>query len=193
MNLMKTLRKYFTSGLLFLLPLWIVYIIIKSLSGVITNMVDINVLYGFVLAVLGITAVGFIVRRIVKHYIGKHIVHWSQKPGAVGFCMRRFMQIDDISEKARTAFRNPILYKVDDGIYKIGFITDNDIDILDGIESSSSSETNPSHESVWVYTPLPVTMLGDLALIEKRKIQKLSKDQEESVPLFVFSAGLIEQ
>jgi len=190
---MKTLRKYFTSGLLFLLPIWILYIIIKSLSGVITNIIELNIFFSFTLALIAITGVGFIVRRVIKHYAGKRITVWSQKSGIVGFCMRRFMQIDDISEKARTAFRNPILYKVDDGIYKIGFITDHDIDILDGLTPMDSSEVNPSPDSVWVYTPLPVTMLGDLALIEKRKIKKLSKNQEESIPLFVFSAGLIEQ
>lgn len=190
---MKKLRKYFTSGLLFLLPLWIVYIIVKALAGVVTDIVSINLLYGFLIALAGITLVGFVVRRIIKHYVGKHISTWSQRSGFLGFCMRRFIQIDDISEKARTAFRNPILYKVDDGIFKIGFITDHDIDILDGLGTETASEATPPAESVWVYTPLPVTMLGDLALIEKRKIQKLSQEQEESVPLFVFSAGLIEQ
>lgn len=189
---MKQAKKYFISGLLFILPMWVLYIIVKSLAGLITSVIEINVFIAFVVSLFVITGIGFVVRRIIKHYVGKHIKQWSTRPGIFGFAMKQFMQIDGIAEKTRAAFSNPILYKVDDGIYKLGFITDADIDILDSLDPETDSEANPSQESVWVYAPLPVTMLGELILVEQRKIQKISAAQQESIPLFIFSAGLIE-
>ncbi len=190
---MKKAQKYFISGLLFLLPLWILYIVIKTLSGVVTNVVSINVLFGFIISLFVITAIGFLVRRIIKRYIGKYIYNWSKRPGFIGLCMRGFMQIDEVSEKAREAFTNPILYKVDDGIYKLGFVTDADQDILGTQDTAEVTEAQPATDAVWVYAPLPVTMLGELILVEKRKIQHINPEQKESIPLFIMTAGLVEQ
>jgi len=189
---MKKIQKYFFSGLLFLLPIWILYTVVKVLASVVTSVVTINIMIGFVIALFVITAIGFLVRRIIKRYIGQHIKTLSNQPGFIGFCMRSFMQIDEVSEKAREAFTNPVLYKVDDGIYKLGFITDADQDIL-GDQTSLHTEATPSSDAVWVYAPLPITMMGELILIEKRKIQTLDATQRESIPLFIMTAGLVEQ
>lgn len=87
-----------------------------------------------------------------------------------------------------------MLFKVDDGIYKIGFITDEGMDILASCkdESHPGTEASPLDDSQWVYAPYPLSFSGDFMLVETRKIRKLIKEEYESLPLFVLSAGMVK-
>lgn len=127
---MNTLYKYFISGFLFLIPLWIVWIVIRVISGIVTDIVKVNVLIVFLLSAIVIILLGFIAQHIFKQHIHRRLHHLSERPGMVGFFTRALLEIGQMTEKARGAFHNPILFKVDDGIYKLGFITDHDIDII---------------------------------------------------------------
>ena len=47
-------------------------------------------------------------------------------------------------------------------------------------------------DSVSVFAPYPLSLSGDLMVVELRKIKKISKAEYESLPLFVLSAGMVE-
>lgn len=189
---MKKIQQYFTSGLLFLVPVWILYVVIKGIAGLVTDLVQINILIAFVVSVATITLFGFALNRVFKRYLKDRFARWGQQSTLWGLVCRTVSQFDFLSDKARGAFHNPVLYKVDDGIYKLGFITDHDMDIL-WFADEDETEVTPTDDAVWVYAPYPVTMLGELILVEQRKIKKLSAKETEAIPLFIMTAGLIER
>lgn len=197
------IHKYFISGLLFIIPIWILFVFVEGFAGMVTRMVEMNIFLAFIVALVAITLLGYAVRHIFKRYLKRGLTRGAERGGIYGFLCRTISEIDNMGDKVREAFANPILYKVDDGIYKLGFITDHDMDVLgrdndevlrrQGSAVQTESEAVPASDSVWVYAPYPITMTGELILVERRKISTISPEQQEAIPLFIMTAGLAEQ
>ncbi len=186
-SLMQQLQSYMISGLLFIIPVWMVYVMIKGIAGLVTALVSIHTLVAFGLALIIITLVGFLVLQVFKRYFKKHVLRWSTKQNLLGFIARIISQLDSIGDKAQEAFHNPVIYQTGNGIYKLAFVTDQDIKMLD-----DQNNPTPPLDAVWVYAPFPITMLGELMLVERKNITLLSPEQRDTIPLFIMTAGLIE-
>jgi uncharacterized membrane protein len=188
------LHKYFTSGLLFIIPIWIIVIFIQAFAGLVTSVLEINIILAFLLALVGTTLLGYLVHHVFKRYVVHKLQAGSRQSGAWGFLCRVFAGLDQMGDKAHDAFTHPILYTVDDGIHKLGFITDHDIDILGPVESAEdTAQSDVVRNSVWVYAPQPITMLGELVLVDKHNISTLPPEQRDAIGLFIMTAGLAEQ
>lgn len=190
----KKLVSYFISGLLFLIPVFIVIQLIKGISWFVTNFIDLPLVIAFPIACVFILGLGYIVRKIIRKRIKKQLHKKAQDKTLFGFIARVISRFDILSDEVHKAFHNSVLYKVDDGIYKLGFITDDSMSILLGDEDPDHHETeaSPIEGSIWVYAPYPINFSGELVLVELRKIKRLKKQDTESIPLFVLSAGILK-
>ena len=193
-NYSNQIGRYFLSGALFLLPAALLAQFLLYISKLVGGVVDVPFFYAFPLSLLLILAVGFIVRKIFRKRLKKYIHKLSKRKTISGLIARAIVGIDSISNHVNKAYRNPVLVKVDDGIYKIGFITDESIQILESdVEIEHHvTEATPLEDSVWVFAPYPLSLSGDLMLVELRKIKKISKAEYESLPLFILSAGMVK-
>jgi len=191
---MKHLGTYFLSGALFLLPVALIGQFLLYISGLVDSVYAMPFVFSFPLSVAIIIITGYFIRKIFKKRIKYFIHKLSKKKSFGGFLARLIMGIDSLSDQINKAYRNPVLYKVDDGIYKVGFITDDNVDVLESEpdETHAATEALPNSGALWVYAPYPLSFSGELVLVDIRKIKKLKKQESESLPLFVLSAGVIK-
>ena len=191
----KKIVSYFISGLLFLIPVFIVIQIIKGISWFVTNFVDIPILIAFPLSLILIFALGYSVRKFLRKRLKKRLHKYAENKTFLGYVAKIITSFDVLSDQVHKAFHNPVLYKVDDGIYKLGFITDESMEILGGgvPDEHHKTEAEPLEDSIWVYAPYPINFSGELVLVELRKIKMLEKEEAESIPLFVLSAGILKK
>lgn len=193
-ELSNNIGRYFLSGALFLLPTALIVQFLLYISKLVGGVVEMPFLIAFPLSLCLIILVGFFVRKIFKKRLKKYLYKLSKKKTIPGLVARGLVAIDSISNHVNKAYRNPVLFKVDDGIFKIGFITDEGVEILDGETHEDHHETEalPAEGSVWIYAPYPLSLSGDFMLVEKRKIKLVTKEEYESLPLFVLSAGMVK-
>ncbi len=191
----KKIISYFVSGLLFLIPVFIVIQLIKGISWFVTNFIELPLLIAFPIACVLIFILGYGVRKFLRKRLKKRLHTYAEKKTFLGYIAKLITSFDVLSDQVHKAFHNPVLYKVDDGIYKLGFITDEGTEILNGEEDPGHHETeaSPIEGSIWVYAPYPINFSGELVLVEMRKIKKLKKEDTESIPLFVLSAGILRK
>ena len=191
----KKMISYFISGLLFLIPVFIVVQLIKGISWFVDSVVDLPAYIAFPVACIGIFMIGYFVRRVVRKRIKKQLHKKAEDKTFLGLLARIFSRFDILSDEVHKAFHNPVLYKVDDGIYKLGFITDDSMNILTGDEDPEhhATEASPIKGSIWIYAPYPINFSGELVLVELRKIKRIKKEDTESIPLFVLSAGILKK
>ena len=194
MNYGSQLGKYFLSGALFLLPAAFFVQFLFYISGLVGGVIDLPFLWAFPLSLLLIIATGFFVRKVLRKRFKKSLHKLAKRKTPIGYIVRGLVGIDSVSNQINKAYRNAVLFKVDDGIYKLGFITDESLDILESgdDETHYTTEATPHELSVWVYAPYPISLSGDLMLVEVRKIKKIIKEEYESLPLFILSAGMIK-
>lgn len=191
----KKLISYFVSGLLFLIPVFIVIQLIKGVSWFVTNFVQTSIFIAFPLAVVGIFLLGYIIRKILRKRLKKQLHRLAKKKSFLGYLAKFITNFDKLSDQIHKAFHNPVLYKVDDGIYKLGFITNESLEILDGEDDLNhhKTEATPLEDSIWIYAQYPINFSGELVLVELRKIKKIKKEDSESIPLFILSGGIFKK
>jgi uncharacterized membrane protein len=183
------MKKYFISGVLTILPIAFFYLIIKSISSIFNEaFVDMNIFLSFLLSIVLITFLGFLVTNFLSKRIKKNLNKKTQQKGLLSEVIKFFLNMDEISKNTKKVFERPVLYKVDDGIFELGYISNESFAFLDFEEKGSEAE--PDHASVWIYIPAPFSFMGSLKLVEKRKIKKIENEKKEEISLFILSAGI---
>lgn len=175
-----------------MIPLYILYQLVTIIASAVTTFVSLPLLFAFLVAFCGITAFGYLFTHYFRKYYRHRLERIAKRDTILGHLVSLVLNIEGMSEKAKEAFDNPVLYYVDEGISKLGFITDQDLDVLT-LERSQDSELVVTSDSVWVYAPNPINFFGELLLVERRRIKILDSEENESLPLFVLSGGLIEK
>ncbi len=188
---MKTIKKYFITGLVSLIPIFLLYQIIQITSSITESIVNLPIAANLGLSAFSILLLGWFMVHIFQNRVQAYVKNHAKDKGVIGIIASVLLDFDSLTGNAHKAFNNPILYKVDDGIYKLGYITNEDVSLLETAKSNSNSEAKPTDGAVWVYSPYPVNFFGDMLLVESRKIRKLDKDKQSNLPLFILSAGII--
>jgi len=185
-----------------LVPLFLLYQAIAIVSAVVTPFVKLPLMVNFFLGIIVIILFGWVMIHVFKKRLKKHlkrVIKNKKSNSWLTLIASAILEFDTLSDKAHKAFRNPILYKVDDGIYKLGYITNNDISFINNANAKKTAQIKEENEisegidAVWVYAPYPVNFFGEMVLVEKRKIKKLNKDQVQNLPLFILSAGILQK
>ncbi len=189
---MKKLFTYLTSGIVLIIPVFIIYQIISIVSFVIKPFIDLPIWMSFIFGLLVLIGIGWSFIHIFKNRLKTKVEKLSKNKTWIGTLATLILNAEKISNKAHSAFKNPVLYKVDDGIYKLGFITSQDLSILDN-PNSADTEASPSDNSMWIYAPYPINLFGELVLVEARKIKKLDKENTKHLPLFILSGGILSK
>ncbi len=182
---MNKILKYFFSGLIFYIPIFIIWEIFKSISGVVkTFNEDIYGLYAFFISLSIILLTGFLLSKIFKNSIRTKIIKKSKQDGLFSFFYKVVANYKIISEKTKKSFSKPIFYESSDGIEKIGFITNKKFNNLN---------LEKNNKKIAVYSPNPVNFIGELLFIDEDKIREIPKELKHNTVLTLLSAGIIDK
>ncbi len=191
---MKKTKTYFLTGLLLLVPLFILYQAVTIVSAVVSPFATLPLLADFFIGIVVIILLGWVMIHIFKRRLKWYFKKASKDADWFGTVATSILEFDNLSDKTHKAFRNPVLYKVDDGIYKLGYITNKDMSFITNEQPQEvATEATPAQDAVWVYAPYPVNFFGEMVLVEKRKVRTLDKDEAQNLPLFILSAGLLQK
>lgn len=181
MNLRQRLTKlinYFLKGLLVVLPFAITYSIIKSIVISLDQFVDVGVpAVGFLIVIVSVTVLGWIGSSIItKPLFGLLDDILSHIP----FVKIIYTSVKDFMEAFvgdKKKFNNPVLVKLAEGVYKPGFVTQEDLTALN------------LPGMVAVYCPHSYAFSGNLYLVEKEKV-KLMQGTSTDTMKFIVSGGV---
>ena len=176
----SNLINYFMKGLLVALPFAITYSIIKSIVVWLDTLID-----------FGIPAIGFfivIVSIIILGYIGTSIITeplfslLDDVLSRIPFVKIIYTSVKDFMEAFvgdKKKFNHPVIVEMNPGIFKPGFITQNDLTNLNLPGLSA------------VYFPHSYAFSGNIFLVEKEKVKPLERNSTE-VMKFIISGGVTD-
>lgn len=176
---MRKLLNYFLKGLLITLPIYATYKIIRSLMESIDQvlMLDRPGL-GFLIVIGTITVMGF----IGSTFITRPIVDLLDDVlSNIPFVKTIYTSVKDLISAfvgEEKKFSKPVLVELTPGVYKPGFITQEDL----------QSMNLPGF--VAVYMPHSYAFSGNLFFVERQKI-KAYKGESSELMKFIISGGVI--
>jgi uncharacterized membrane protein len=172
------LINYFLKGLLVVLPFAVTFSIIKSIVLWLDAMFDVGIpAVGFLIVIVSIIILGWIGSSIFTQPLLSFL---DDVLGKIPFVKIIYTSVKDFMEAFvgdKKKFNNPVLIKMNDGIYKPGFITKDDLSILN------------LPGMVAVYCPHSYAFSGNIFLVEKDKVQPLDGNSTDMMK-FIISGGV---
>jgi uncharacterized membrane protein len=172
------LINYFLKGLLVVLPFAITFSIIKSIVLWLDAMFNVGIpAVGFLIVIVSIIILGWIGSSIFTQPLLSFL---DDVLGKIPFVKIIYTSVKDFMEAFvgdKKKFNNPVLIKMNDGIYKPGFITKDDLSILN------------LPGMVAVYCPHSYAFSGNIFLVEKDKVQPLDGNSTDMMK-FIISGGV---
>ena len=172
------LINYFLKGLLVVLPFAITYSIIKSIVISLDTFVDVGVpAVGFLIVIVSVTILGWIGSSILTKPLFSLVDDILSR---IPFVKIIYTSVKDFMEAFvgdKKKFNNPVLVKMGDGLYKPGFITQEDLTAL------------KLPGMVAVYCPHSYAFSGNLFLVEKDKVKPMEGNSTDTMK-FIVSGGV---
>jgi uncharacterized membrane protein len=172
------LVNYFLKGLLVVLPFAVTYSIVKSVVLTLDQFIDVGVpAVGFLIVIVSIIILGWIGSRIFTKPLISFI---DDVLSRVPFVKIIYTSVKDFMEAFvgdKKKFTNPVLVQLADGVFKPGFITQED---LAGIKLPGLAA---------VYCPHSYAFSGNIFFVEKSKIKPFNGNSTE-VMKFIVSGGV---
>lgn len=176
----KKIIKYFLSGLIFLLPFFIMWQIFYSISEITKFFIPkIETTIAFTISTIFILTLGYLISKFFKNSLRSKIIKKSKNSALASSFFKILINYKNISEKTKTSFSKPIFYQSSEGIEKIGFITNDDFDF--------------HKDKIAVYVPNPISLSGELIFIKKELIRKIPKEDKHNILITIATAGLIHK
>lgn len=172
------LINYFLRGLLIVLPFAVTYSIVKSIVFTIDDYVNVGIpAVGFLIVVVSITLLGLIGSSLITKPLFSLIDDVLSK---IPFVKIIYTSVKDFMEAFvgdKKKFNHPVLVEMSPGLYKPGFITQDDLTELHLPGLSA------------VYFPHSYAFSGNLFLVEKNKIKPFDGNSTD-VMKFIVSGGV---
>lgn len=187
----KRLIGYLLAGLVTMLPIILTLSLFYYLISKLQEYFNLQSAFlGLIVIVLTLIAIGY----ITSSYIGTSL--WLQIESVlmkVPFFRLFYKGIKDVTTAfvgTENKFSEPVLVKMtDQGIYKMGFVTNRDIGEL--IEKESEAENLEVETLISVYFPLSLSLSGDLFLVPLKNVQMINRKSSD-VMQSIISGGLVK-
>ena len=181
---------YLLAGLAIVLPfaltIWLIYYLISTLDQYFNIE---SALIGLIVILVTLVIIGF----VATHYIGN--VFWTNlesiiiKTPFLGLIYKALKDITTAFVGTENKFSEPVMVKLnEESIYKIGFVTNKEVDVLLGDVRPESEE---EEDFFLVYFPLSFSFSGDLFLVPRNRIRPINKKAKD-VMQTIISGGIIK-
>ncbi len=183
---MKMILNNFFRGLLFILPLFATFYVVIVLINWIDETLN-TLLYswlpfqipglGMVTAFFMIVFLGFIVSRAISKPIFNYFETLMARTPFIKIIYSAFKDFTEAFVGNKKRFNKPVIVSLVDGIDRIGFITENDLSILNVTDK------------IAVYCPHSYNFSGNLFLVDPKRVTVLKINPTDAMK-FVVSAGI---
>jgi uncharacterized membrane protein len=198
--MMASLRRYFISGLLFWLPIWATYVVIKFLVDILNNSVSLmphpyqpDVLLGFHVPGIGVfisLVVILVTGLLVANFLGRKLVGlWESIVTRIPLVRTVYTGVkqvlDTLFSPGGQSFRKVLLVEYPrEGMWSLAFQTG------DGTDEVEHSVNEGEMVSLFIpTTPNPTS--GFLMLIPRKKVIELKMSVEQALK-YVISLGVVQ-
>jgi uncharacterized membrane protein len=188
----RKLLNYFLQGLLFLLPIvaciYAFIWVFDSIDSILPffkdnpNTLDVNERIPgatFTIVITFTILVGFLGNVIFGQTILSFIDSVLERTPGVKFLYNLIKDFMEAFVGDKRKFTEPVMFEMQEGIYKLGFLTQRDLKHFDMLEFCG------------VYCPKSYGMMGDLIIVRRDKIKKLDKNATQ-VMTFIVSGGVTD-
>ena len=181
MSLRQRLAKlinYFLRGLLIVLPFAVTFSIVRSIVVTLDDYVNVGIpAVGFLIVIVSITFLGFIGSSLITKPLFSLMDDVLSK---IPFVKIIYTSVKDFMEAFvgdKKKFNSPVLVEMSQGLYKPGFITQNDLCNLNLPGMCA------------VYFPHSYAFSGNLFLVDKNKVKPFDGNATD-VMKFIVSGGV---
>ncbi|MFL0684566.1 MAG: DUF502 domain-containing protein [Algoriphagus aquaeductus] len=175
----RRILSYFFRGLLFLTPLVVTIYIVYEIFLFLDNLIPVPIPGIGILMVLGlITFVGY----LASLFFTKPLFDWFERGVfKIPFVNLLYTSIKDlmgafVGEKKK--FSSPVIVEISDTMSRLGFITQEDLTVID------------LQDKVAVYFPHSYNVSGNVFLVNKEKVKPLKGVRSSDVMKFLVSGGV---
>ncbi|MBS3915163.1 MAG: DUF502 domain-containing protein [Bacteroidetes bacterium] len=180
----QLLLSYFLRGLIVLLPIALTVGIIAWIGNAIGSLLHVDTVgykhlaFYIIFTVIGILLVGFITKGVIAHQVLDFLNGIIEKAPGLKFIFGTTRDVTEAFVGEKKKFTEPVLVTFSDGIYKMGFVTQRNMDSME----------MPEH--ITVYLPFCYSIAGEMLVVHKSKITPVKHDSSH-VMKFVISGGVV--
>lgn len=173
---------YFLRGLLVVLPVAItVGILSWILKGIGSYLYLDKLSIGAILlyaitALAAITVIGFFTKGVIAQQIMGFLEGIIEKAPGLNFIFGTTKDMTEAFMGEKKKFTKPVVVEISEGVYKIGFLTQEDMTAV-GLPNCCA-----------VYLPYSYTLSGETTVVEKSRVRRIEKESGD-VTKFVLSGG----
>ncbi len=181
---LNRLLRYFIQGAVFILPIGLTIYIIYKAYKIVDDIIPINIPgIGFVIVIASITFIGFLGSSILTQKLLNYFDKLLVKTPGIKIIYTSIKDLTSALMGKDKKFNKPVLVKLNkmDDEYRIGFITNDDIEAHLGITT----------DMVAVYFPHSYAFSGYLCVVPKENVKPLNASSA-NVMKFIVSGGVAE-
>lgn len=173
---------YFLRGLLVVLPVAItVGILSWILKGIGSYLYLDKLSIGAILlyaitALAAITVIGFFTKGVIAQQIMGFLEGIIEKAPGLNFIFGTTKDMTEAFMGEKKKFTKPVVVEISEGVYKIGFLTQEDMSAV-GLPHCCA-----------VYLPYSYTLSGETTVVDKSRVRRIDKESGD-VTKFVLSGG----
>ena len=189
--MLRSMLGYLLSGLAIILP---IALMIYAMYYVLSTLDQYFTLFYAILGLIIITVILILVGFMASSYLGG--IMWDRtekliiKTPFFGMFYKVFKDVTSAFVGSENKFKEPVLATFyENGISKIGFVTNKDKELILG--SISNDHSGPDEEMFLVYFPLSFSFSGDLFLVPKSQLKAIPKKAKD-VMQSVITGGIIK-
>jgi uncharacterized membrane protein len=175
----KRIIGYFLRGLLFVVPVFLTAYIILLAVQFLDNIIPINVPgLGILIMFFIVTLVGYLTSIFITKSIFDEFEKIVFKIPLVNILYTSIKDLMSAFVGDKKKFSHPIIVKLSENIFRLGFMTQDDLSVLgeDGLVS--------------VYFPHSYNFSGNLCLVPKANVRRLKNVNSTEVMKFIVSGGV---
>jgi len=184
-NFFRSVIRYFVQGVLVLAPIsitvWLLYYLFEKVDGILRPYVNIPGL-GFAIIIVFILLIGWISSTLVVTSILNLFDHWLERTPGVKFIYSSTKDFFRAFAGDKKKFDKAVLINVfSDDVWIIGFLTDAEMDKF---------EMGAEHVSV--YVPQAYNFAGQLYILPRNKVKKISHLTSGDAMKYAVTGGVVQ-
>ncbi len=175
----KNIINYFLRGLLFVAPLAITFYILILIVQFLDNLIPLPIPGLGILIVFGfITFIGYTASMLITQPLYEMLEAWLVKIPLVNIIYTSIKDLMSAFVGDKKKFNTPIIVKLSETIYRLGFMTQDDLTVLE----------EPG--LVAVYFPHSYNFSGNSYLVPRENVRILKNINSTEVMKFIVSGGV---
>lgn len=184
-NFFRSIVRYFVQGVLVLAPIsitaWLLYYLFEKVDGILRPYLSVPGL-GFVIIILFVLLIGWVSSTIVVTSILNLFDHWLERTPGVKFIYSSTKDFFRAFAGDKKKFDKAVLINVfSDDVWIIGFLTD-----------AEMNKFEMGAEHVSVYVPQAYNFAGQLYILPRSKVRKISHLTSGDAMKYAVTGGVVQ-